>query len=110
MIQLKRFRRDIYGKGYVQTYKINNTIDFPLELDLSPYHVLNKHQGDNDKYELYGVINHYGNCGGGHYIAMAKNFVEKQWYIFDDCEVSKLKESEIITKAAYVLFYKKVKK
>ena len=76
---------------------------------MSPYHVLNKHQGDIDKYELYGVINHYGHCGGGHYIASAKNFIENQWYTFDDCEVSKLKESEIVTRAAYVLFYKKVK-
>jgi len=25
-----------------------------------------------------------GNCGGGHYTAYCKNFINKNWYEFDD--------------------------
>lgn len=85
-------------------------MDFPLSLDLTQFHVSNHKKEDIDTYELYGVINHYGDVGGGHYIAMTKNFIDGEWYFYDDSEVNKLKESEIVTKAAYILFYKKVKK
>jgi len=41
-------------------------------------------------FELYGVSNHYGNAGGGHYTAYCKNQNDNQWYEFDDMRVSKV--------------------
>jgi len=48
-----------------------------------------------------------GNCGGGHYTAYCKNFVDKNWYEYDDSVVTKLNKSDIVSKAAYVLFYRR---
>ena len=60
-------------------------------------------------YDLYAVSNHFGGMGGGHYTAYCKNPVFQKWYEFDDSSVSKISQSQINTKAAYVLFYKKRK-
>jgi ubiquitin C-terminal hydrolase len=32
-------------------------------------------------YDLYGVSNHLGSLTGGHYTAIAKNRVDKNWYV-----------------------------
>lgn len=57
-------------------------------------------------YDLYSISNHYGSLNGGHYTAFAQNPVNKKWYEFDDTDVSKADSGKIISKAAYVLFYK----
>ena len=47
---------------------------------------------------------------GGHYVACCKNNVDANWYLFNDDNVSKIINSEIIVnKNAYILFYKKIK-
>ena len=38
-------------------------------------------------YDLYGVSNHFGNMGFGHYTAYAQNPLDKNWYEFDDSHV-----------------------
>ena len=58
-------------------------------------------------YDLYAVSNHYGSLNGGHYTAFCKNPVINKWYEFDDSHVSAVDASSTITKAAYVLFYKR---
>jgi ubiquitin C-terminal hydrolase len=90
--------------------KNEEIIDFPFQLNLDKY--INKCLGINiqTNYNLYGVINHYGNMNGGHYIACCKNNVDANWYLFNDDNVSKIINSEIIVnKNAYILFYKKIK-
>ena len=57
-------------------------------------------------YDLYGVSNHMGSLGGGHYTAYAKNCLYNKWFLFDDTEVYKAKHGDIVSKAAYVLFYR----
>ena len=55
------------------------------------------------------MINHYGVLNAGHYMSMAKNSETGQWYEFNDSMVRKIvdaDESEIVTDAAYVVFYK----
>ncbi|KAK2551661.1 Ubiquitin carboxyl-terminal hydrolase 15 [Acropora cervicornis] len=39
--------------------------------------------------------------------AYAKNVKDERWYSFDDSSVSAVDESQIISKAAYVLFYER---
>jgi ubiquitin carboxyl-terminal hydrolase 4/11/15 len=77
IIHLKRF------SGH-RTFrdKIEELVDFPVEgLDLS-----GKVGFPEDKdltYDLFGVDNHYGGLGGGHYTAFAQNFFDKQWYEYN---------------------------
>ncbi|KAJ3088386.1 ubiquitin carboxyl-terminal hydrolase [Quaeritorhiza haematococci] len=58
-------------------------------------------------YDLFGVSNHFGGLGGGHYTAYAKNDISQRWYNFDDSHVSETNESGIVTEAAYLLFYQR---
>jgi ubiquitin C-terminal hydrolase len=63
---------------------------------------------------LYAISNHYGSLNGGHYTAYCENPIAKIWYEFDDSSVSRVSntnsieeiENSIVSKAAYVLFYK----
>ena len=60
------------------------------------------------KYDLYAVSNHYGGLRSGHYTAVCKNPVVERWFKFDDHKVSEIKdEADIVSKNAYVLFYRK---
>lgn len=59
-------------------------------------------------YDLVGVVNHYGGLGGGHYTAFAFNELDSSWYDFSDDRVSRVdSESDLVTPAAYVLFYQR---
>ena len=48
-----------------------------------------------------------GGIGGGHYTAYARNPDSNIWYEFNDKSVSRISENEIVTAAAYVLFYRR---
>lgn len=83
-------------------------IDFPLEnLDMSPY-VLSKRQKETSPliYDCYAVSNHFGGVGGGHYTAFCKNLFNKKWYDFDDSRCSSIESDDVVTTAAYSLFYR----
>ncbi|KAF2629310.1 UCH-domain-containing protein [Macroventuria anomochaeta] len=86
--------------------KIDDKVDFPVEgLDLS-----GKVGFPEDKslvYDLFAVDNHFGGLGGGHYTATAQNFFDKQWYNYNDSSVTKSSGQEAVTKAAYLLFYRR---
>ena len=56
---------------------------------------------------MYAVSNHYGSLYSGHYTAFAKNFVDKEWYEFDDSQVTIKTEQDCVTSGAYILFYKR---
>ena len=57
-------------------------------------------------YDLFGISNHMGGLGGGHYIAHTLNSDDNTWYIKDDSTVSKINIPTPMS-SAYVLFYKK---
>ena len=45
--------------------------------------------------------------GGGHYTAFAKSVTDDKWYEFDDSYASECtNENDVITGAAYSLFYR----
>ena len=55
-------------------------------------------------YDLYAVVNHLGALGAGHYIAHAKD-ASGTWQVFNDSHIAPLDVSEVVTPAAYLLFY-----
>ena len=57
-------------------------------------------------YDLFAVTNHFGNLNGGHYTAFGKN-INGQWYNFNDSSVSSANTSNIVSEAAYLLFYRR---
>ncbi len=63
--------------------KINVFVDFPVEgLDLTK-RVAMKEEGKEAVYDLIAVDNHYGGLGGGHYTAIARNFLDGEWYDYN---------------------------
>ena len=82
--------------------KIDEFIDFPLELDMKKY----SNKKSNMRYELYSICNHYGGSGGGHYTSVCKN--NNNWYEFNDNSVRKI--NNINKNNAYCLFYRKTRK
>ena len=103
----------IHLKRFNNNKKINTFIDFPLtNFAISKY--INKKGSTNDthelKYDLFGVINHYGSMNYGHYTSFCKNIHDKKWYECNDKTVNEIlpeKEYEkIVNPNAYILFYR----
>lgn len=58
-------------------------------------------------YDLFAVSNHFGGMGGGHYTAYAKLNESDKWYCFDDSNTYPVQAKDVVTSAAYVLFYRR---
>uniref|UniRef100_A0A8D2NT15 Ubiquitin carboxyl-terminal hydrolase n=1 Tax=Zosterops lateralis melanops TaxID=1220523 RepID=A0A8D2NT15_ZOSLA len=101
VVHLKRFSYSRYWRD-----KLDTVVEFPIRgLNMSEF-VCDPRAGSY-VYDLIAVSNHYGAMGVGHYTAYAKNKVNNKWYYFDDSSVSVASEDQIVTKAAYVLFYQR---
>jgi len=99
----------IHLKRFNAHSKIDSLVDFPInDLNISNY-VLNKSNNDLLLYDLFAISNHFGGLGGGHYIAYAKNYLNQEWYEFNDSSVHKISEDSLVTSSAYVLFYRRKK-
>ncbi|KAG4304958.1 hypothetical protein PORY_001633 [Pneumocystis oryctolagi] len=109
VIHLKRFSSSRNLRD-----KIDVLVDFPLKgLDLSERVAGNKYNSslanDSQIYDLYAVSNHFGGLGGGHYTAYVI-LEDGHFYHFDvniDSLVVRVHESQIVTPAAYLLFYRR---
>uniref|UniRef100_A0AAY4DXH5 Ubiquitin carboxyl-terminal hydrolase n=1 Tax=Denticeps clupeoides TaxID=299321 RepID=A0AAY4DXH5_9TELE len=101
VVHLKRFS---YNRCWRD--KLDTVVDFPIR-DLSMSEFVCDPKAGPYVYDLVAVSNHYGGMGGGHYTAYAKNKCDGKWYYFDDSSVSSASEDQIVTKAAYVLFYQR---
>ncbi|CAB0014804.1 unnamed protein product [Nesidiocoris tenuis] len=104
------------------TIKLTTLVDFPaVGFDMTP-HLCGtgnpspwwKQNGNgtghqfHNTYDLYAVCNHHGqNLHTGHYTAYCRNPYNGQWYCFDDTTVSGVNESDLVTPAAYILFYQR---
>ncbi|CAH0482232.1 unnamed protein product [Peronospora belbahrii] len=123
MIQLKRFQ-------YLENQhkrKVRALVDFPLKgLDFSKW-MSNQDEAESSVYDLYAVANHVGGLTRGHYTAyccydadfpessalftVGEEHVDVQcpelWFRFDDEKVSEIAAGDVVTDAAYVLFYKR---
>ncbi|CAK8540370.1 unnamed protein product [Lathyrus sativus] len=97
---LKRFKTDGF---FVE--KIDKHIDFPLELDLQPYTILNENSNVPLKYDLYAVVVHIGFLSNsGHYFCFVRTAPDT-WHKLDDSKVTKVSEKTVLSQEAYVLFY-----
>ncbi|XP_074861038.1 ubiquitin carboxyl-terminal hydrolase 4 isoform X2 [Carettochelys insculpta] len=101
VVHLKRFSYNRYWRD-----KLDSVVEFPIR-DLSMSEFVCDPAAEPYVYDLIAVSNHYGAMGVGHYTAYAKNKVNGKWYYFDDSSVSVASEDQIVTKAAYVLFYQR---
>lgn len=93
----------------IKRYDINNSkkqnnIDIPHIIELSKYVI--GYKKDDNTYELYGVCNHSGVTGGGHYTANVKN-ADGKWYNYNDTSVSEIRKELVVTAKAYCLFFRK---
>ncbi|KAI8896942.1 hypothetical protein BC833DRAFT_621681 [Globomyces pollinis-pini] len=103
VIHLKRFSSS--GR-HTHRSKIDDLVNAPITgLDMSRL-LGHTTANSNDVYDLFGVSNHFGGLGGGHYTAYVKNPLDDSWYNCDDSSTNPL-ESDVMTKAAYLLFYRR---
>ena len=63
-------------------------------------------EGISTKYDLFGIVNHFGSLNGGHYTANCKN-PDGQWYNFNDGSVSAIGNKNVVSSSAYLLFYRR---
>ena len=101
---------------------------FYLGLDLRDYVKSSTRCNDDAPpvYDLYGVSEHIGGMGGGHYTAVAQNPINQKWYVtelvytclilssnpdcryrFNDSSVEEICAEDAVSPKAYVLFYKR---
>ncbi|XP_076286240.1 ubiquitin carboxyl-terminal hydrolase 31 [Lasioglossum baleicum] len=134
VIHLKRFRQQSKQRS---TSKLTMLVDFPLYgFDMTPHLAHNGVQAhnnvsalgglgwspwkkprprqqnipkyDENVYDLYAICNHHGqDLQGGHYTAFCRNPYDTQWYCFDDTRVEAVNDTNLITNAAYMLFYQR---
>ncbi|TPX40798.1 hypothetical protein SeLEV6574_g06400 [Synchytrium endobioticum] len=102
VLHLKRFARH---PRYLAWRKQDRMVDYDETIDLAPFIAEDAPLANsNVQYELFGVSNHIGTMGAGHYTAHCKR--NSEWYSFDDEKVDQVENSERRKKWAYILFYR----
>lgn len=114
IVCLKRFRVERGRYSFYHKSKIRSLIDFPLDsLDLSPY-VAGPQPKDELIYDCFGICNHSGSSGCGHYTSFVRTLPSGNWFLCNDAQVSELSSSispdRLVTPKAYVLFFQSRKK
>ncbi len=60
---------------------------------------------EKSKYSIFSIVIHCGkNIQAGHYVSIIKR--KDKWYICDDDEIEEINKNEILSKNAYLLFYR----
>ena len=91
------------GKGNI----FKCTVDIPLIFDSSNYEERDK----NKKYELIGIVSHFGESGmGGHFIAFCKHNMDNKWRCYNDSVVTECQNDFLNKGTPYILFYKYMNK
>ena len=99
IICFKRFYKTSY-----RWEKNDDEVEFPINnLDMKDF-VIGPDK-EHSKYDLFGVSQHYGSTGGGHYTAVCKN--NGKWFSYNDSHCGETSESDALSSAAYVLFYRR---
>lgn len=100
IIHFKRFLK----RDHRLSFRKNSVlVDFPLK-DLNLQSLVYG-QPLEASYDLFGVSNHIGEMGGGHYTAFCKG-KEGGWNQFDDEYVRPIDDKGVVSDMAYLLFYR----
>ncbi|GAB5357577.1 hypothetical protein AAMO2058_000386300 [Amorphochlora amoebiformis] len=107
IVHLNRFRQ-LARSGQ----KVTEMVKFPMDLSVKEWTrdiSENKTGIDNDeRYDLFAVLNHTGGLHSGHYTAMVRHKIGDNygWFQFNDAKVSKLThKAQLVNKDAYILCY-----
>jgi len=98
IIDIKRWNNNGQKKQLLITSELTN-------IDFSKY--VKGYNKESYTYDLYGICNHSGGAGGGHYTAHIKN-ANNKWYEFNDTSVNEISENDVITQRSYCFFYRKI--
>ncbi|NBU33960.1 ubiquitin carboxyl-terminal hydrolase [bacterium] len=99
VVHFKRFKREPNGFTKIETH-----IEFPLDdIDLTRFVSKDRDDPNNYIYSCYAINYHNGDLDGGHYFSTCKN-LDDHWYMFNDGNVSKVPDTQMLTKNAYILF------
>jgi len=105
ILHIKRFIVNYLG---VPTQKLNNMVEYPMNLNIKNYiDPLSPYYKDTD-YKLFGINCHHSlgskqTINSGHYTSIVKNRYDDCWYEFDDNHVRDT--DNIVNGKAYMLFY-----
>ncbi|XP_047465260.1 ubiquitin carboxyl-terminal hydrolase 15-like isoform X2 [Mugil cephalus] len=102
MLLLKRFEFNYY---YMKYFKIDRVVAVPYSLQIP----------EGQTYELYAVVDHFGDLMSGHYAATIKEENGDRWFSFNDTRVTLFDyqpfqmDNTEKSQSAYLLFYRKKK-
>ncbi|XP_023201533.1 ubiquitin carboxyl-terminal hydrolase 47-like [Xiphophorus maculatus] len=99
ILLLKRFE---YNYSHMSYSKDSRPVDVCYTINLP----------ENQTYEMYAMVDHFGTLRGGHYTATIKPEEEDSWYEFNDSSVTLLGNQMLQRKfeksrSAHLLFYRK---
>ncbi len=94
-------------KRYSNYKKINRFLTYPMNLNLKEF---NKNYGTHKSniYSLNGMCIHSGGFNGGHYYAVCKNFLDNQWYEYNDSSVTPIQKEKVFKYTPYLFFYRRI--
>mmetsp|Transcript_21138 Transcript_21138/g.53820 ORF Transcript_21138/g.53820 Transcript_21138/m.53820 type:complete len:829 (+) Transcript_21138:108-2594(+) len=106
-VQLKRFRCE---GGWLSGTKNSKPVTVPVDECLDLRDLLDdKAEATWCQYELFGVIQHFGSIGSGHYISFARQRKRPDmWFEFDDARVRECSADEVRSAEPYVMFFQRV--
>ena len=95
----------------MRAVKLEKPVDYRLtDLDLKPFMSGHVNSSNVPVFDLYGVVNHTGSVGGGHYVSYARHPSSGEWNFFNDSDV--YKGDAPLSKptdgsSVYILFYER---
>lgn len=98
-VRLMRFDTTTHSQ---QVRKKTNIVKFGFRLDMGK---LDKKATLQQLYQVAGIVNFYGDPGSGHFKVSCYSDERGCWHSFDDSNVTLLPEEDVVTSAAYLLFY-----
>lgn len=81
--------------------KISTSIEFPDELDMTPFMARRTERSGDCRYSLYAVINHVGTLDNGHYTAFIRHH-KNLWVKCDDHALSVASLQDVLASEGYV--------
>ena len=99
IIGFKRFNKDSY-----RWEKNEDEVDFPINnMEMKDYII--GPDKEHSKYDLFAVNQHNDTTEFGHYTSICKN--DGKWFLYDDSKCQEVNENDVISSAAYILFYRR---